>query len=134
MQMGSLQDVFSEEELWAFHERCLPYDPAPAYTVEPKIDGLSVSLEYRDGLFVRGSTRGNGLIGEDVTLNLLTIADIPKKAHPAASVPGGARRGVYATSAFSRSWSPTSWKMRKSPLKTPETPLLPAASGKKTRR
>ena len=79
VQMGSLQDVFSEEELWAFHERCLPYDPAPAYTVEPKIDGLSVSLEYRDGLFVRGSTRGNGLIGEDVTLNLLTIADIPKK-------------------------------------------------------
>ena len=79
VQMGSLQDVFSEEELWAFHERCLLYDPAPAYTVEPKIDGLSVSLEYRDGLFVRGSTRGNGLIGEDVTLNLLTIADIPKK-------------------------------------------------------
>lgn len=79
VQMGSLQDVFSEEELWTFHERCLPYDPAPAYTVEPKIDGLSVSLEYRDGLFVRGSTRGNGLIGEDVTLNLLTIADIPKK-------------------------------------------------------
>ena len=79
VQMGSLQDVFSEEELWAFHERCLPYDPAPAYTVEPKIDGLSVSLEYRDGLFVRGSTRGNGLIGEDVTLNLLTIADIHKK-------------------------------------------------------
>ena len=79
VQMGSLQDVFSEEELWAFHERCLPYDPAPAYTVEPKIDGLSVSLEYRDGLFVRGSTRGNGLIGENVTLNLLTIADIPKK-------------------------------------------------------
>ena len=79
VQMGSLQDVFSEEELWAFHERCLPYDPAPAYTVEPKIDGLSVSLEYRNGLFVRGSTRGNGLIGEDVTLNLLTIADIPKK-------------------------------------------------------
>lgn len=79
VQMGSLQDVFSEDELWAFHERCLPYDPAPAYTVEPKIDGLSVSLEYRDGLFVRGSTRGNGLIGEDVTLNLLTIADIPKK-------------------------------------------------------
>lgn len=79
VQMGSLQDVFSEEELWAFHERCLPFDPVPAYTVEPKIDGLSVSLEYRNGLFVRGSTRGNGLVGEDVTLNLLTIADIPKK-------------------------------------------------------
>ncbi len=79
VQMGSLQDVFSEEELWAFHERCLAFTPVPAYTVEPKIDGLSVSLEYRDGLLVRGSTRGNGLIGEDVTLNLLTITDIPKK-------------------------------------------------------
>lgn len=79
VQMGSLQDVFSEEELWAFHERCQQANEKPAYTVEPKIDGLSVSLEYRDGLFVRGSTRGNGFVGEDVTLNLMTIADIPKK-------------------------------------------------------
>lgn len=79
VQMGSLQDVFSEEELWAFHERCRQAADMPAYTVEPKIDGLSVSLEYRDGRFVRGSTRGNGFIGEDVTLNLMTIKDIPKK-------------------------------------------------------
>ena len=73
VQMGSLQDVFSEEELWAFHARCQEAEPEISYTVEPKIDGLSVSLEYRNGLFVRGSTRGNGLVGEDVTLNLMTI-------------------------------------------------------------
>ena len=79
VQMGSLQDVFSEEELWAFHNRCLQADEHPSYTVEPKIDGLSVSLEYRNGLFVRGSTRGNGFVGEDVTMNLATIQDIPKK-------------------------------------------------------
>ena len=79
VQMGSLQDVFSEEELWAFHDRCLQVNEHPSYTVEPKIDGLSVSLEYRNGLFVRGSTRGNGFVGEDVTMNLATIQDIPKK-------------------------------------------------------
>lgn len=83
VQMGSLQDVFSEEELWAFHERCREALDSPRYVVEPKIDGLSVSLEYQDGLFVRGSTRGNGFVGEDVTLNLMTILDIPKKLDPA---------------------------------------------------
>lgn len=79
VQMGSLQDVFSEDELWAFHERCKEELTVPRYVVEPKIDGLSVSLEYQNGLFVRGSTRGNGFVGEDVTLNLMTILDIPKK-------------------------------------------------------
>ncbi|MCI8600155.1 MAG: NAD-dependent DNA ligase LigA [Oscillospiraceae bacterium] len=79
VQMGSLQDVFSEDELWAFHQRCCEALGTPAYVVEPKIDGLSVSLEYRDGLLVRGSTRGNGFVGEDVTLNLMTLAGIPKK-------------------------------------------------------
>ncbi len=79
VQMGSLQDVFSVEELYAFNERCKASLEKPCYVVEPKIDGLSVSLEYKDGHFVRGSTRGNGLVGEDVTLNLLTIADIPKE-------------------------------------------------------
>ena len=79
VQMGSLQDVFSTDELFAFDERCRAVIPNPQYVVEPKIDGLSVSLEYRDGRFTRGSTRGNGLVGEDVTLNLMTIADIPQE-------------------------------------------------------
>ena len=79
VQMGSLQDVFSTDELFAFDERCRAVIPNPQYVVEPKIDGLSVSLEYRDGRFTRGSTRGNGLVGEDVTLNLMTIEDIPQE-------------------------------------------------------
>ncbi|MGN0578580.1 MAG: NAD-dependent DNA ligase LigA, partial [Ruminiclostridium sp.] len=65
VQMGSLQDVFSEEELYAFDRR-VREEVSPTYTVEPKIDGLSVSLEYREGVFVRGSTRGDGFIGEDI--------------------------------------------------------------------
>ena len=79
VQMGSLQDVFSEDELYDFGARCKETVPDAAFVVEPKIDGLSVSLEYRNGVFVRGSTRGNGFVGEDVTLNLRTIASIPKK-------------------------------------------------------
>lgn len=78
VQMGSLQDVFSEEELYAFDNR-VRQEVKPVYAVEPKIDGLSVSLEYRDGIFVRGSTRGDGFIGEDITENLRTIRTIPLK-------------------------------------------------------
>ena len=80
VQMGSLQDVFSTGEVAQFDQRVrerlgnLPVE----YVVEPKIDGLSVSLEYRDGVFVRGSTRGDGFVGEDVTENLRTIRSIPK--------------------------------------------------------
>ena len=75
--MESLQDVFSEEELQEFDRRIRETMPDVVYVVEPKIDGLSVSLEYRDGLLVRGSTRGDGLVGEDVTANLRTIRSIP---------------------------------------------------------
>lgn len=75
--MESLQDVFSEEELMEFDHRVREVIEHPLYTVEPKIDGLSISLEYRDGLFVRGSTRGDGITGEDVTANLRTIRSIP---------------------------------------------------------
>lgn len=71
--MESLQDVFSMEELDEFLLRA----PAPQYTVEPKVDGLSVSLEYVNGVFVRGATRGDGMVGEDVTENLRTIRSIP---------------------------------------------------------
>lgn len=78
VQMGSLQDVFSEEELYAFDKR-VREEVSPEYSVEPKIDGLSVSLEYKDGVFVRGSTRGDGFIGEDITENLRTIRTIPLK-------------------------------------------------------
>ena len=82
VQMGSLQDVFSEEELYAFDRR-VREEVSPRYTVEPKIDGLSVSLEYRGGVFVRGSTRGDGFIGEDITANLRTIRSIPLKLNNA---------------------------------------------------
>lgn len=74
--MESLQDAFSFDELRSFEGRI---DGDATYVVEPKIDGLSVSLEYRDGVFVRGSTRGDGQIGEDVTANLRTIKTIPLK-------------------------------------------------------
>ena len=79
VQMGSLQDVFSTDEVRDFDRRVREKIEAPEYVVEPKIDGLSVSLEYRDGVFVRGSTRGDGFVGEDVTENLRTIKSIPKR-------------------------------------------------------
>ena len=73
----SLQDVFSLEELNEFLEKILLAEPDTAISVEPKIDGLSVALEYVDGKFVRGATRGDGNVGEDVTENLKTIRSIP---------------------------------------------------------
>ena len=73
VRMESLQDCFSAEELREFDERVRGKVEHPSYVVEPKIDGLSVSLEYRDGVFVRGSTRGDGVTGEDITENLRTI-------------------------------------------------------------
>ena len=65
--LQSLQDVFSPEELLDFDRRVRETVPEPSYVVEPKIDGLSVSLEYRDGVLAVGSTRGNGFTGEDVS-------------------------------------------------------------------
>ena len=73
----SLQDVFSMEELNEFLEKILAAESAAAFSVEPKIDGLSVALEYVDGKFLRGATRGDGNVGEDVTENLKTIRSIP---------------------------------------------------------
>lgn len=78
VQMGSLQDIFSEEEVRGFLAGVMEQG-ADEFVVEPKIDGLSVSLEYRDGVFVRGSTRGDGFVGEDITANLKTIRSIPLK-------------------------------------------------------
>ena len=77
VQMGSLQDVFSKGELYEFDERVKKAAGKAVYCVEPKIDGLSVSLEYKDGIFTRGSTRGDGFVGEDITKNLKTIKSIP---------------------------------------------------------
>lgn len=79
VKMESLQDVFSREEVEDFLRRVREESEDADFVVESKIDGLSVSLEYRDGEFVRGSTRGDGVVGEDVTENLRTIQDIPKK-------------------------------------------------------
>ena len=83
VKMESLQDAFSLDELRDFDARVREAGITPRYVVEAKIDGLSVSLEYRDGQLVRGSTRGDGVVGEDVTENLATIVDIPKKLHGA---------------------------------------------------
>ena len=73
----SLQDVFSYEELEEFLSKIIHEQPSTEFSVEPKIDGLSVALEYIDGKFVRGATRGDGVVGEDVTENLKTIRSIP---------------------------------------------------------
>ena len=81
--LQSLQDIFDFEELYAFDnrmkEQAEKYGKELKYVVETKIDGLSAALEYKNGEFVRGATRGNGQVGEDVTNNMLTIKSIPKK-------------------------------------------------------
>ena len=79
VRMESLQDAFSEDELREFDERVKKVFPNAQYVVEQKIDGLSCSLEYRDGILVRASTRGDGNVGEDVTANVKTIRSVPLK-------------------------------------------------------
>ena len=84
VRMGSLTDVFSEEELLDFLDKTdAILGRGTLYSVEPKIDGLSVSLTYRDGVFVKGATRGDGITGEDVTENLRTVRSIPLKLNEA---------------------------------------------------
>ncbi len=78
-RMDSLSDVFSYDELRTFLERVNETVKEPEYSVEPKIDGLSVSLRYENGVFVEGATRGDGTVGENVTENLKTIFTIPLK-------------------------------------------------------
>lgn len=77
--MESLHDSFSEQELMDFDRRVRAAVQDPVYIVEPKFDGLSVSVEYRDGVLVRGSTRGDGTVGEDITENIRTIRTVPKR-------------------------------------------------------
>ena len=79
VRMESLQDVFSKDEVYEFCTRIKAEYPDAKFVVEPKIDGLSVSLEYRKGILARGSTRGDGDIGEDVTENLMSIESIPHR-------------------------------------------------------
>lgn len=85
VRMESLQDAFSKEELSDFDRRVHESAGSARYIVEPKIDGLSVSLEYENGVFVRGSTRGDGTTGEDITANLKTISSIPMRINGAPS-------------------------------------------------
>ena len=83
MPLQSLQDIFNFDDLYAFDEKMKEqankFSKELKYVVETKIDGLSAALEYKKGKFVRGATRGNGLVGEDVTQNMLTIKHIPKE-------------------------------------------------------
>lgn len=81
--MESLHDSFSPQEIEDFDKRIRETVADPVYVVEPKIDGLSVSAEYRNGVFVRGSTRGDGLVGEDITDNLKTIGSLPMRLNQA---------------------------------------------------
>ncbi len=91
VKMESLQDAFSHDEVRDFNRRVKDTFPNAEYVVEPKIDGLSVSLEYTNGVFTRGSTRGDGVEGEDITANLRTVKSIPlrlKKDIPFIEVRG----------------------------------------------
>ncbi len=105
--MLSLSNVRCEEELKAWVERMKAHlgregivSTRFEYVVEPKVDGLAVSLLYRDGVLERGATRGNGEVGEDVTHNLRTIGSIPLAHRGRAAAAGGARRGVHVARRF----------------------------------
>lgn len=103
VQLQSLQDVFSFDAIYDFDKKMKKaaeeFNKELKYVVETKIDGLSVSLEYIKGIFVRGATRGNGQIGEDITENLKTIKHIPKKLKEDIDIIVR-RRGVYKQRRF----------------------------------
>ena len=84
--LQSLQDVFSPDELLDFDRRVRESGVRPEYLLEPKVDGLSVALEYENGVFVRGATRGDGQVGEDVTENIRTIRSVPMKLEGAPNL------------------------------------------------
>ena len=119
VRMESLQDAFSTAELRDFDRRVQGSVDHPHYVVEPKIDGLSVSLEYRDGVFVRGSTRGDGDVGEDVSGNLRVIRSIPLKSRIRCRTWRCGARCICRTAALSRWWI-DSRLPEKSPLRTLE--------------
>lgn len=104
--LESLQDAFSEEEMADFDRRVRAVVPDPVYIVEPKFDGLSVALEYRNGVYERGSTRGDGLVGEDVTENIRTIRSIPKRLKTVRNFWKCAARSIWRTASL-KSFAPS---------------------------
>ena len=131
--LESLQDVFNAEEVSEFLDRMREaLGDGAAYSVEPKVDGLSVALEYQDGQFVRGATRGDGLVGEDVTENLKTVKSIPLSI---PDVPGTliVRGEVYMPKGVPRPQRAAGEAGERPPLPTPATPP-PGRSGSWTPR
>ena len=121
VRMESLQDAFSFAEIEEFDRRVRETERDVHYVVEPKIDGLSVSLEYTNGVLTRGSTRGDGDVGEDVTANLRTVRSIPLKIKtplPFLEVRG---EGICPSRSLPLSSQDRS-STAKSPLKTRATP------------
>ncbi len=118
VKMDSLDDVFSEDALRDFDRRVKTEFPDAEYVVEEKIDGLSVSLEYENGVLVRGSTRGDGVVGEDVTENLRTIKDIPETLNDTIEFLE-VRGEVYMTKAAFSALVAEQEKEGKTPAKNP---------------
>ena len=105
LPMLSLDNAFTEQDVLDFDRRVrerLGSDTV-AYSAEPKLDGVAISLVYEDGLLVRAATRGDGAVGEDVTHNVRTIASVPLRLHGEGDsrTDRGSWRGVYATRWFS---------------------------------
>ena len=99
--LGSLEDVFSFAEVKAFTARVRDVAPGAEFSVEPKIDGLSVALTYENGIFTVGATRGDGAVGENVTANLRTIRAIPLLLQAAKTQPHCPRRSYMPREALS---------------------------------
>ena len=130
VRMESLQDAFSDGEIRDFDKRVRDVVNEPKYCVEPKIDGLSVSLEYENGVFVRGSTRGDGNVGEDVSGNLRVIHNIPLMLNE--SVPYIEVRGeVYMPKKSFEKVVDRRLINGEAPFKNPRN-AAPALSGRKT--
>lgn len=122
VRMESLQDAFSFAEIEEFDRRVRETERDVHYVVEPKIDGLSVSLEYTNGVLTRGSTRGDGDVGEDVTANLRTVRSIPLKIKRRCLSSKSEARCICQSRSLPLSSQGRS-STAKSPLKIRATPL-----------